>query len=88
MAWTYHDWRSAGAPGSSARLTALRGHIAEVTQAIGSVPTYSMQTRSVDKSSLIDYLKTLNDAEKAESAALDTSAGTRVGWSRGKARFS
>lgn len=46
MAWTYNDWRSAGAAGSAARLTALRAHIAEVSQKIGAEVASDGKSRS------------------------------------------
>lgn len=85
MAWTYSDWVTE-ATGSTTRLSKLRLHIQEVSDAIQS-GDFAVQGLSVSKSSLQSYLSDLKADEEKLASQADKASGRTVGWSRAKARL-
>lgn len=81
MAWTYSDWITQTS--GSTRLSQLRLHIQEVSNAIQANQTINVNGRQIGKFALVDYLKQLRADEKELSAALGESpyaAGQRAAF--------
>lgn len=81
--WAYSDWITK-ASGSSDRLSRLRLHVQEVSDEIAS-GSYAQEGKSKEKGLLESYLRTLLETERRESTSIEAVAGTRVGWTRGRA---
>lgn len=82
-AWTYSDWVTYDT-GSATRLTRLRLHIQEVSDAI-STGNYSNTKGSRDKDAIERYLESLHRKEAEEASAAGAAAGTRAYYTRGRA---
>jgi hypothetical protein len=81
-AWTYSDWVTYE-PGSASRLTQLRLHIKEVSDAL-STGNYSNPKGAHDKSYLQDYVADLLRKEASEAAVVGISTDIRTSWTRGR----
>lgn len=84
-AWTYSDW-IIYASGDATRLSRLRLHIQEVSNAIKS-GSYSVEGRSRDLAEIQAYLTALLAREKEEATASSASSATesRAFFTRGRA---
>lgn len=82
-AWTYSDWiKSSLYPvGSTARLQRLEQHIQEVSDFI-STGNYNVGGRSMDKSALQDYLKSLHEIHEKVAAQSSASAESEAPFVR------
>lgn len=81
-AWTYSDWVTL-ASGSSERLTRLRLHIKEVSDAI-STGNYSNTKGSRDKDALQKELSDLRKIEQTEAAASAAVTGRGTSFTRAR----
>ena len=84
-AWTYSDWETTTADGSSARLTRLRLHIKEVSDALLGVNISYPGGRSHEHPDLDAYLASLRAEAKTLERRVEVANGTRIGFSRGRA---
>ena len=82
-AWTYSDWITYD-PGNATRISRLRLHIQEVSDKI-SEGDFSSEQKSNSYGYLQSYLDKLMGQEKEEAATAAASAGTRSGFTRGRA---
>lgn len=80
--WTYSDWITY-APDDSSRLTRLRLHIKEVSDALRT-GSYEVGDTSVDKDLIQDYHASLMDTLKSEEASAPSTTSKRTYWTRGK----
>lgn len=81
-AWLYSDWVTL-ATGSTARLTRLRLHIQEVSDAI-STGNVSNTKGSRDKDAIEKYLEKLHALEKTEVGASSASTGLGTSFTRAR----
>lgn len=85
MAWTYSDWITKTS--SSERLSQLRLHIQEVSNAVQANQTVNVNGRQIGKFALVDYLKDLRAEEKALAEATGQQVyaqGNRRTWTRAR----
>jgi hypothetical protein len=85
MAWSYSDWETGYTAGSAAQLARLKLHIKEVSDALTEVDVTYPGGRSHVHPRLTDYLKMLRESEAKLEKTVQTVAGSRVGWARGRA---
>lgn len=86
--WVYSDWITYPT-GSSTRLTRLRLHIQEVSDALKKAGTvqYQISGRELDPkaSDLRAELADLRKQEELEAERVDLADGDRLGWTSGRA---
>lgn len=81
MAWSYSDWLTESY--GSTRLSKLRSHIQEVSDALSAELTAGAQSRSTH--AVQRYLDTLLAKLPREERLCDQAAGTRPLFTRGRA---
>jgi len=81
MAWTFSDWIKEDV-GSATRLTKLRCHIEEVSNAIKG-PNFTHAGSSIDRMHLQKYLDSLMALEPTESAKVTTGSSASPVFTKG-----